>query len=283
MLAKILLDGQSVRSHLIHYPRLTLRALQKRAQRLVRAMVAQPRKYPSLKGPHILIADGLYYRFGGEEWILFLFLLKPRGKDYAYLLDPLIMPGKESFRNWHAALETIPQDARKRIIAFVSDNFTASDMVAKHYGWLHQLCHFHIIAELQRRRGGRKKTIEGRSIREGIYQTVLQLLYVEEQSRLQRLTKHLRALESNPHCPRKVDMIARGFLKDIGKYRAYRDYPELAIPQTSSAAESLIKLVKKRTRHLRTPQAVQEWATALVRLKRVMRCNGQKPSKIQQN
>lgn len=283
LLSKVVLQGQSVETQLSHYPNLTLNGLQKRVQGLIRSAATKDRVYPLLRGQYILIADGLWYSFDNQDWVLYIFLLKPRRRNYAYLLDPLILPGKESYRNWLTAIETIPDNIQRLILAFVSDAFRASDKISQYYQWLHQLCHFHLIAELQKRRGRRKKAIAGRSVRENIYQSVVKLLRTNEPKQINRLKARLRKLTDKLECPAKLAMIAREFLKHFDKYQTYLDYPELTIPRTSSPAESLAKLIRQRTRMLNTPQAVQDWAAAFVRLKRTMKCNGQKSIKNPQN
>jgi len=283
LLSKVLLQAQSVNDQLVNYPDLTLNGLQKRVQRLVQSAATRPRDYPQLRGQYILIGDGLWYRLDNQDWVLYLFLLKPRRRNYAYLLDPLILPGKESFANWQMAIETIPNNIKERILAFVSDAFRASDKIIRHYQWLHQLCHFHLIAELQKRRGRKKKTIAGKSIREAIYQIIVQLLQADQPKQIKRLKAQLQRLTAKSECPGKLGMIAREFLKHFDKYQTFLNRPDLTIPRTTSAAESLGKLIRRRTRPLNTPQAIQEWATAFVRLKRTMNCNGQNSIKNQPN
>lgn len=224
---------------------------------------------PRLRGSYLLIADGIWYTFEGEEWVLYLLLLKPIRRNYAHLLDPVMLKGRERFSNWQRAIQSIPELTRKCIVAFVSDHFSASERVARYFKWIHQLCHFHLIAELQKRRGRRKTRLAGASIREEIYQCVVHLL----SGRNATIEQKLRQLISNRECPRKVGMIAREFLRVRHRYWSYLRYPELTIPKTTGAAESLGKLIRKRTWPLRNPTAVLQWAAAFIRLRKNMACN----------
>lgn len=52
-----------------------------------------------------------------QEWVLYLMILKPRRRNYVYLLDPVILPDHERYENWMAAINTIPEHVRKRIIS----------------------------------------------------------------------------------------------------------------------------------------------------------------------
>lgn len=251
-------------------------AITKRFRKALARFIRQPARYPLLTGAYTLIADGLWYTFDDTDWVLYVLLLKPRRRNYAYLLDPIILPGRETYDNWSAAIDTIPEDMRARICAFVSDHFKASEKVVRHYGWIHQLCHFHLLAELQKRRGTRKRKIPGHHIREDIYQLVRAILVSEAGAKRDADIKKIVLCINTRDCPRALGMIVRGFLRALDQYHVYRTYPAHTIPRTTGAAESLSKLIRKRTRPLKTPQAVQDWAVAFCRLRKTITCNGQR-------
>lgn len=251
-------------------------AVAKRFQKSLARFTRWPAHYPHLAGAYTLIADGLWYTFDDTDWVLYLLLLKPRRRNYAYLLDPIILQGRETYDNWTTAIDTIPEDIQKRVCAFVSDHFRASEKVARRYGWIHQLCHFHLLAELQKRRGTRKRKIPGHHIREDVYQLVRSVLVSEAGAKRTTDIRKLIQCINQRDCPRKLGMIVREFLRTLDRYHAYRTYPAYTIPRTTGAAESLSKLVRKRTRPLKTPQAVQDWAVAFCRLRRTITCNGQR-------
>ena len=248
----------------------TLRTTQQRLKRsldILTARLVPDRRY---RGSYILIADGLWYSFKGKDWVLYLMLLKPRRRNYAILLEPVILPVRELFENWRQALETIPAPVRKCISVFVSDHFSASEKIADTFNWIHQLCHFHLLSELHRRRGKRKVHIPGSMMREEIYQGISQLLRGDDTGVERRLCRLVR----DPQCPRKIAMIAREFLRVKNRYHAYLLYPALTIPKTTNPVESLNQLLRKRTWMLRSPESVLQWATAFVRLRKNMVCNG---------
>ena len=52
--------------------------------------------------------DGLWFRFGGKPWVLYLIALRACHERAAVFLDPVIIEGKEGFHKWEQAVETIP-------------------------------------------------------------------------------------------------------------------------------------------------------------------------------
>lgn len=275
LLERVLLKGQTVEDQASRYPRLTIHALHKRVQKLIRLFLKKPIAPLPLQEKYTLIADGLWYAFQGKRWVLFLPLLKPISEGYAYLLDPFILQGKESYENWRAALErALPQELRARVIAFVSDDFRASRRIADEQGWIHQLCHFHLIAALQSRRGRWKRKILSVPLREDIYQNIRYLLETTKGEEIPSRISRLQEIATHPECPGKLQGMTREFLRTLPRYRNYLTYPAYNIPRTTSAVESWGKIVRRSTRHLKTPSAVQDWATAIARLRKTVICNG---------
>lgn len=232
--------------------------------------LAKPAKLP--KGPAILLADALWFTFRKQDWAMFLLALKPLTDNQAYFLDPVLLSGGESYENWTYTLSTIPLGLKQQIKAFVSDGFRTSRTIALEQGWIHQRCHFHLIAYLQVRRGRRKQGIAGKSVREAIYQTVIRLL--KRNSRTNELTIRLRLLAKRPDCPRSLQMTVAEFLRALPEFRAYLHHPELHLPTTTGSVETMCKLIRKRTGTVRTAKALKLWATTLVRLKSPLTCNG---------
>lgn len=273
LVKRVVFDQKSLSGETCHFPELKAKAITKRFERSLKATVAKPRKYPRFSGRYILLADGIWYSFDDEDWVLFIFVLKPRRRNYGYLFDPVLLKGKESFDNWTDAIDTIPSEVRKRIFAFVSDNFRCSRTVANRYGWLHQLCHAHLILDLQKRRGG-YKNFKNRSIREGIYQFICRLLVTRDQREGRACRRIIETLAEHHDCPKKLRMMANEFLRKLADYRTYATHPTLTIPRTNNVSESLVNLVRKRTGKLNRPEAVRQWATAFIRMKRRINCNG---------
>ncbi len=271
-----ILDNQSIKvQKRNYYLNLDEPALRKRLQKCLKAISKKARDYPEFRSRYILLADGAGYTIKGQEWTLYLFLLKPVKRSYAHILDPVMIKGKESFHNWQQALDSIPKVIRKQVVAFVSDNFHASKALTSYYQWIHQLCHFHLIKELRRRRG-RRKNLSDRSVRESIYAVIRRSLETNEPRETAASLKELKALSQHRQCPYKFRMIIKDYFRTRGRFIAYLKYPKLNIPKTNNASESLVNLIRKKTEKINSAKAVEWWAKASVRLKQKMICNGHK-------
>jgi len=231
-------------------------------------------------GPFVLVADVLWFKFVGHDWGLFLLALKPTREDKAYFLDPVLLPGGESYENWSRALRSVPEDLQQGVKALVTDGFRCAPRLAQEHGWIHQRCHFHLIAYLQVRRGRRNTIVPGRPIREKIYQTVLALLAAREPLTVRRSVARLKRLASHPDCPRSMQMTVSETIRNLDAFRAYCLHPRLHLPTTTGTAEAMGKLIRKRVETVRTQAALQLWATAIVRSKSPLTCNGKN---VQQN
>lgn len=272
LLRRVLLEGRSLKQ-VFRKEYTALPNLYYRFRQSLEWLSRQPRRYHFCSNKLILVADGLWFQFNKEKWVLFLMALKPTDDNKATLLDPVLLEGGESYDNWQTVLSTIPEEAKERIVALVSDDFRASDRLAKEYCWIHQLCHFHLIAQLQIRRGKRKSTVEGRNVREDIYQAVRRALITTDEKELEQLQLTLQKLTRHPICPKKLKMIVNQFLRSINHYRAYLIYPELNLPNTTNTIESTGNLIRKSTSTLNTPKSLYLWAKALIRLRSEITCN----------
>lgn len=250
------------------------------SQQFHRALIRfinKPSKPVIVLSPYVLLVDALWFTFKKQDWVMFLLALKPAMEHRAYFLDPVLLPGGESYENWNTALTAIPLKLKKQIKALVSDGFRISKSIALEQGWIHQRCHFHLIAYLQVRRGKRKRLV-GASVREGIYQTIILLLKERKLQKVKTLSTQLRQLSCKPDCPRSMQMIVAEFLRHLSEFRAYLNYPELHLPTTTGSIETMCKLIRKRVSTIRTAKALRLWATALIRLKSPITCNGKKHS-----
>jgi len=221
--------------------------------------------------------DGLYFRFRGKDWVLYLMAVRPCHQNRAVFLDPLLLPGRENLRGWSQAITTIPVHIRSRIRASVSDEVAGIIRLGRDQGWIVQLCHFHLISRLQNCRGRRNRRLAGRPLREAIYQLTRQALDLPDGPRLQTVLKELRDLERQATGLRVIRMIVREFLRRIDHFRAYRKYPELDLPTTTGSVEAMGRRVRdlmRQTRSISSPRALQRWATALIRMRPTVMCNG---------
>jgi hypothetical protein len=203
--------------------------------------------------------------------------VKPCNHNHAIFLDPLLLPGRENLRGWSQTFMTIPSHIRRRIRASVSDEVAGIIRLGTAQGWIVQLCHFHLISRLQACRGRRNRRLAGRALREALYQLTRQALDLPDGPDLQTVLKVLRHLVRQATGLRVIRMIVREFLRRADHFRAYRKYPGLHLPTTTGSVEAMgrrIRDLMRQTRSISSPQALQLWATALIRTRPTVMCNG---------
>jgi len=254
-------------------PGLSVSALHKRFQVALRWWLAHSPPPPVPAGPLILLIDAVWCRFAHQDWTVYLVAFKPLGEARAYFVDPLVLPGHEAARAWGQVLDRIPPDVAHRVIALVSDGFRGSHTLARRRGWLHQRCHFHLLAQLHERRGRhfRLPTAPASATLDAV---IRRALVTESARELLRLQRYLRAATAQATCPRRVRMMVRGFLRHVEAFRTYQHYPALHLPTTTNVVESMVRRLRDRIRTLRTPSALQQWAVAIIRLRPILTCNG---------
>lgn len=226
-------------------------------------------------GDLVLIIDALWFSFRKQRWTLYLLALKPITAATARFLDPVLSPGMESLSAWRVAVQTIPSEVRSRIKAMVSDGFRGSKSLARDHGWIHQRCHFHLIAQLHGRRG-RVKRLRGREVREAIYQQIREVLVTANEGRILQLRESLQQLAHTSDCPKRLQMYTLEFLRELNSFRAYLQYPELQLPTTTNVIEAMGNVLRDQLRRISTPQTLEQWATAIIRLRPPLVCNGSK-------
>lgn len=252
-------------------------AVRKRFDKALDQFVARPRHLLLPEGPLILLADAQWHKFNHKMWTLYFLAIKPAGKDKAALLDPILRSGTENAAAWEQIIEELPKEAKNRIVAFVSDGLRGLKRIPHRYGWVHQRCNFHLIAELAKRRGKRQAT-PGREGRERIFQTVLELLQTEATTRIPLLKQDLCRLIAEHDCPSRLRMIAKDFLRNFTLFRAWLAYPEMGLPNTVGIMESLNSRVRRKSVTVRTPESWHKWAVAAVRHKPIFVCQRAKKS-----
>ena len=241
-------------------------------QRLLR----QPRKLP--RGPYALVGDGLYFKFKRMDWVMYVLAVKPVRSRRVFFLDPVLLEGKEGYARWRMAMGAIPQNIKKQIRAFVSDGFRGSKLIAREHGWIHQRCHFHLLMALIRRRGRRSYQLKSSGIRSHILRAVRLALATRDDTILSRQKRLAERLLAHPLCPPWIRMQTVEFLRTLGDFRSYLTYPELHLPATTNSLESAGRIIRKATSTARTPESALLRATAFLRLKKSIVCNGAKVS-----
>jgi hypothetical protein len=225
----------------------------------------------------ILLADALWFRFRGQFWGLYLMALKAVDQREATFVDPILLPGREAAQRWQAVFNTLAPEIQHRICALITDDLRGMPAVAAERGWNLQLCHFHLISQLHGRRGRRQTTVTFRPHREVLYRLVRRALELPNGPELQRTIRRLRRRVAQPYAIGKMGARVREFLRRIDLFRTYRQYPAWQLPTTTGTVEAMAHRLRSLTRrlgNLRTPEALQLWATILIRMRPTIICNG---------
>ena len=226
----------------------------------------------------ILMVDGLWFAVRGVESVLYSLALRPVHSDNAYLLDPIVLDGKEYEKTWRDAIGTaIRPDALPRIRALVADGFKGARAIASDHGWIYQRCHWHLLSTLGTFGVRRCKRMRGRVARDVVLRLVHELLYEQDEQLVPQLCADLRELACD-EClgNRRIRYVVTNFLRDVDHFRAYLRHPELRLPTTTGAMESLHALVRGAISRVNSPQSILNRARCLVRLHPPVRCNGHK-------
>jgi len=215
----------------------------------------------------ILLIDGVWFRFKRRPWVLYLMALWPVNADKARFLTPVLLRGSESKTSWQRALATIPDARRDQVLALVCDNFVGSRQIAQENNWIHQLCHFHLIAQLRRRLGYNVAKTPARLLRQSAYRMVRRVLDTPDDAEAGELVATLRTMAREGLGGRRYTNIVRSFLRHFESYRAYYRHPALRLPKTTGTAESMGRIVRdleRRARGFSSARAAELWLTNYV-------------------
>jgi hypothetical protein len=277
VLRKVLLEGYSLYHLSKRRPSLSLPTLRYRFRQTLQRFIAQPDARQLPAGPLILLADGLWFQFDKKPWVLYLIALKPCKGKKALFLDPILLPGKEAAIRWKQAFANVPPEAYRRIRALAVDNLRGMDVIARRERWVLQLCQFHLILKLQAHRGMMPHRLQGGKVRQEIFLLVRQALDAPDTAQTNHALARLADLISRPCGPQRIEQVVREFLRRVAYYRSCRMHPSLGLPATTNAVESMggvIRDMLRRNRSASSPKALLAWATALIRLRPEVVCNG---------
>lgn len=277
VLRRVFVEGFTVGQLFSKRPGVELPAYRYRFRQALRRFVARPSPQKIPRGPLVLLVDGLWFEFDGVPWVLYLTALRPCRGHVATFLDPLLLPGKEGASRWRQALAAIPPSAMRRIQALVVDNLPGMQEIAKERRWVLQLCQFHLLLKLQAFRRGVRYALRGGSVREQIHQLIRDALELPDGNRLSATLRLLTNLSHGDCGTARVQTTVREFLKDLQFYRSHLTHPHLDLPRTTNCVESMCRLLREMLRSSRAgsnPASVLLWATALIRLRPKVICNG---------
>jgi len=160
------------------------------------------------------------------------------------------------------------------------DTFALPGMrrIAQHRGWVLQLCNFHLLLKLRALRHGVRYALRGGAVREEIHQLIRIALELPEGRRLTRAIERLTLLSHGDCGTPRMRTTVREFLGGLEYYRAHLLHPRLGLPRTTNSVESMCRILRELFRSSRAgsnPSSVLLWATALIRLRPRVTCNGQ--------
>jgi hypothetical protein len=241
------------------------KAMAKRLRNYLTKFLSRPRRFYFRKSIGlILIIDAQWHRFKKCYWTTYLMAVKPFNVEQAIILDPVLLPGKETLPNWRLALKHIPIEVANKILAIVTDGFRGNRSLAEDNEWLVQRCHFHLLSAFQRHRG-RRKTLPGQSEREILYQLVKQLLTANNHFKIRHLSREIISLAANRKLPARLRMAAHEFIRRLEDFHTYWKYPNLGLPNTTNVMESLNNLIRSRVKKINNPNSLLQWTTATIR------------------
>jgi hypothetical protein len=113
-------------------------------------------------------------------------------------------------------------------------------------------------------------------VQDGLYRLLRRALELPDGRRLHRTLAALRRLADGDCGTVRIQTAVRQFLHHVGDYRAYLAHPALGLPRTTSAVESLGRILRELFRSSRagsSPASVQLWASALIRLRPQVACH----------
>jgi len=277
VLHRVLVEGFTLNQLFSKRSGVALPAYRYRFRQALRRFVARPSPQKIPRGPLVLLADGLWFEFDGRPWVLYLTALKPCKGNYATFLDPLLFSGREGASRWQQAVAAIPPNATRRIQAMVVDNLPGMKRIAQRHGWALQLCHFHLLLKLQAHRRGVRYALRGGSVREEIHRLIRNALELSDEDRLSQVLKRLAHLSHDNCGTLRIQTTVREFLLNLEYYRAYLAHPQLDLPHTTNSVESMGRLLREMFRSSRAgsnPASLLLWATAFIRLRPTVTCNG---------
>lgn len=275
---KIVAEKQKLSDHQRRWNHLSLSAWSVRLNSGMQKFINQSQLETIPPGGLILVIDALWFRFRRYRWTMYLMAARPVKQDKAIILDPILILGRESCADWTKAINQLPESIKSRIRALVCDGVRGNDRIAKNNGWIIQRCHFHLLAQLQVNRGRWKRLPDSRQ-REVIYQTIRKILVVDSRE-LDNYVNKLTCLLSKDDCPKRLKAIGQEFLRKLDQFRAYRDYPQLRLPNTTNSIESLNRIIRSHCKHLRTSDSLELRTKTLIRMRKTITC---KPKIFQQN
>jgi len=275
-LDKVFLQNFSLKQLFTKRSQVKLPAYRYRFRQRLGKFLSAPHNPNIPEGRLILIADGIWFRFEGKPWVLYLAALKSCSGKSAFFLKPFLFPGKEGGSKWQIVFSEIPEEIRRRTCALVVDNLNGMQMIARDNNWLLQLCHFHMLIKLKVCRKRIQRKLKGGSIREEIFDLVSYAMRARDPQKLNAALNRLEVLSKGDLATKRIRATIRDFLDCFDYYRTYLNYPNLELPTTTNTMESMWAVLRTMLRHSRAgsnPKSLLMWAEGLIRVKGSLACN----------
>ncbi len=223
----------------------------------------------------ILLADATVKQIGGQWYTVYCMLIRRSLDNEAWIVPPVVLPGKETNPGWKSALTTLPPAQLSFVRALVCDGHKGLIDCAKRHRWLIQRCHFHILARIQ---GRRSRWSCSRHREEGnrVYVAVKRVLDAPAETDITPLLLDVDRLAFWTSS-RQLRVALLGFINQVEDFRTYQHHPQLHLPRTNNTCESLIGSIESllhRLRGISNPTALAAWIEAVVKHKKKITCNG---------
>ena len=228
-----------------------------------------------LAEPLIAIADAMIANINKKTYAIYFILLRPVKSQTAFITEPYVMIGNESWLGWQRAFNRLRNKISQQIRALVSDGHTGLISAAKQNCWKIQRCNFHIIAKIQ---GRRSRWAKGRHQKEGrlLYKLVDCILTEQSLKKVKVALNKIEKIKQETKS-RQLKTYISGFIRHYEEYRTYLNYPELNLPRTSNSAEVTVRYVRdicNKAHGFRTIKAMKLWTFAVLKNKQTITCNG---------
>ncbi len=247
--------------------------VRRRLRQTYKRIVAAPAERAIPDGDLALLVDGIWSILRGQCWVLYNQTLKPATTNRAWFLDPYLQGGHESVRGWEAAIATIPPALAARIKAVVADGIPGIERLVEGRGWLLQLCHRHLLRSLERKLGHPRRQRAIQQPGRGILAAVEEALDTTDSERATALCDEVLRLGRHPNCTLGLRYTAQYFVRRLQHYRTYLHHPDLALPTTTSAVESMHRRLRQAIGTVNDPDSMQLRVTVYLRLHQTVTCN----------
>jgi transposase-like protein len=230
---------------------------------------------PSRATQLIAIADAMIQEIERRPYTFYFILLRPARQHQATIMQPFIQEGTETWEGWQEAFAALPKDVESRIVALVCDGHTGLVGAALAHHWLIQRCHFHLLARIQSRRS-KWKISRHKALGRFLYRAVRIILTHPNEQTVRRRVRQVRLIGKETSS-RDLRTTLLGFTNHYQDWRTYLSYPELHLPRTNNAAESMIGGIRgllHRARGFRTQTSLTHWVHALLKYRKTFTCNG---------